>query len=82
MMNRLLLLLAVLATANASIFLPTAVSAPHSLSSSSSDAAFHRRRSMDRVIKSRGWNAKATSNKPLAMAIPGNGVAEQVIVGG
>ena len=41
--------------------------------------AFHRRRNANRVLKSRPVNA---NGKPLAIAIPGNSVAEQVVIGG
>jgi hypothetical protein len=81
MVRPFLLLLAVLATANASIFLPT--TSVRSLAdtgrSSAADVAFHRRRNANRVLKSR---AIAADGKPLAMAIPGNSVAEQVVIGG
>ncbi|KAL7537909.1 hypothetical protein ACHAXR_008150, partial [Thalassiosira sp. AJA248-18] len=52
--------------------------------SSSSDTAFHRRRTIDRAIqKQRSNGGSATSLRhPLAMAIPGNGIAEQVVIGG
>ncbi|KAL3764520.1 hypothetical protein ACHAWO_007037 [Cyclotella atomus] len=81
MLRPFLLLLAILATANASIFLPT--TSVRSLAdtgrSSSADVAFHRRRNANRVLKSR---AIAADGKPLAIAIPGNSVAEQVVIGG
>lgn len=41
--------------------------------------AFHRRRNANRVLKTRPVNA---DGKPLAIAIPGNSVAEQVVIGG
>eukprot|EP00804_Cyclotella_cryptica_P004951 CCRYP_014082-RA/>CCRYP_014082-RA protein AED:0.05 eAED:0.04 QI:0/1/0.66/1/0.5/0.33/3/432/221 len=89
-MNRqspLFLLLALLATSlhltTASIFLPGAsnVRSLADVGRSSPDVAFHRRRNIDRMMKQRALNGSG-SEKPLAMAIPGNGVAEQVIVGG
>lgn len=88
-MNRqapLFLLLALLAAslhlATASIFLPgaTNVRSLADVGRASPDVSFHRRRNIDRVVKQRAINGG--TKKPLAMAIPGNGVAEQVIVGG
>ena len=80
-MRSLLLLFAILATAKASIFLPT--TSVRSLAdagrSSGADVAFHRRRNANRVLKSRAISA---NGKPLAMAITGNSVAEQVVIGG
>lgn len=86
-MRSLFILVAALAsTASASIFLPGA-SRAHSLADSGlrsssagvDDASFHRGRNLDRAVQKR----RTFLNRPmLAMAIPGNGIAEQVVVGG
>ena len=94
----LLLILAtaiLVSSSTASIFLPGSssgsfgVSRARSLvdsssSSSNDDAIFHRRRSYDRALqKYKESNPNgSTPRHPLAMAIPGNGVAEQVFIGG
>lgn len=97
MMRPIFLFIAVLAaatstTVSASIFLPGTSRLTTSLglsqqssSSSSNDATFHRQRSLNRALsqqKSRGISTDGKLHHPLAMAIPGNGLAEQVIVGG
>ena len=98
MMRPLLLLVAIMATTtSASIFLPGSTtrsiaslslrsgSSSSSLSSSSSDDVFHRQRHLERALqqqKSRGISTDGKLSHPLAMAIPGNGVAEQVVIGG
>lgn len=86
--STLFLLLAVLASsASASIFLP-GTSQARSLADaglrSSPDAAFHRRRDIDRALQRQKQNGGAAGSikHPLAMAIPGNSVAEQVVIGG
>ena len=70
-----------MATTSASIFLPTTISVRSlaDIGRSSPDVAFHRRRNANRVLKTRPVNA---DGKPLAIAIPGNSVAEQVVIGG
>lgn len=81
MRSSLIIFITLLATTSASIFLPTATSV-RSLADtgrSSPDVAFHRRRNANRVLKSRPVKA---NGKPLAIAIPGNSVAEQVVIGG
>ena len=79
-MKSVLLLVTILTSVSASIFLPTtSVRSLAASGSSSNDVAFHRRRSANRVLKQRVIN---TDGKPLAMAIPGNSVAEQVVIGG
>ena len=89
----LLLLVAIISIAtptSASIFLSTRSltnlglqkSSTQSSSSSTDDAIFHRRRQLSRALqqqKSRGINTDGKLSHPLAMAIPGNGVAEQVV---
>ena len=89
--STLILIIAAVATAipfaSASIFLP-GTSQVRSLadigrSTPSSDVAFHRRRNIDLALaKQRSAIASNGDRHPLAMAIPGNGIAEQVIVGG
>lgn len=81
-MRSFLLLLTLLSTASASIFLPSISvrSLADAGRSSSPDAAFHRRRNADRLLKTRAISLDG--GKPLAMAIPGNSVAEQVVIGG
>lgn len=82
----LLLLATILGTASASIFLP-GTSPARSLvdlgrSSSAPDVteiAFHRRRNIQRAVQKRG---PIRDNNNLAMAIPGTGLAETVIIGG
>ena len=91
------ILVAATSTVSASIFLPGTTWGSCSLtslglsqqqqssSSSSNDATFHRQRSLNRALsqqKSRGISTDGKLHHPLAMAIPGNGLAEQVIVGG
>jgi len=79
-MKSVLLLVTILTSVSASIFLPTtSVRSLAASGSPSNDVAFHRRRSANRVLKQRVIN---TDGKPLAMAIPGNSVAEQVVIGG
>ena len=87
----LLLLVAIISIAtptSASIFLSTrsltnlGLQKTSSTQSSSDDAIFHRRRQLSRALqqqKSRGINTDGKLSHPLAMAIPGNGVAEQVV---
>ena len=95
MMRPLLLLVAIMATTtSASIFLPGSTTrsiaslglrSASSSSSSSSDDVFHRQRHLERALqqqKSRGISTDGKLSHPLAMAIPGNGVAEQVVIGG
>ncbi|KAL7546613.1 hypothetical protein ACHAWF_009950 [Thalassiosira exigua] len=87
--SSLFFLLAILAeTAYGSIFLP-GTSKARSLadlglrSPSPSDASFHRGRNLDRAVQKRRSSGGGTFGRhPLAMAIPGNGVAEQIMVGG
>jgi len=81
------LLFAILATsASASIFLP-GTSKARSLAdsglrpSATSDAVFHRQRQLDRAVE-RSNGGAAFRSHGLAMAIPGNSLAEQVVVGG
>ncbi|KAL9185420.1 hypothetical protein ACHAXT_003197 [Thalassiosira profunda] len=88
MMRSFLLLAALLArTASASIFLP-GTSQARSLADlgqrpSSPDASFHRRRDLGRAVQKQKQHGGGGALKhPLAMAIPGNSVAEQVVVGG
>eukprot|EP00970_Alexandrium_tamarense_P005682 scaffold933_cov190-Alexandrium_tamarense.AAC.2 len=89
--SALLTLFAALAAAlpltSASIFLPgtslrSLSTSPTGLhrSSSSDDAAFHRRRTLQRSLTN--LSSLKSSNSILAMAIPGNSVAEQVVIGG
>lgn len=80
-MRSLLVFITLLATTSASIFLPTTISVRSlaDIGRSSPDVAFHRRRNANRVLKTRPVNA---DGKPLAIAIPGNSVAEQVVIGG
>ena len=87
----LLLLVAIISIAtptSASIFLSTrsltnlGLQQTSQSSSSSDDAIFHRRRQLSRALqqqKARGINTDGKLSHPLAMAIPGNGVAEQVV---
>lgn len=92
MMRTLLLLAIALASssiASASIFLPGSTARSLSVDlgrpSSSADATFHRRRTLDyraALQKRNGRSPSALARHPLAMAIPGNGVAEQIVVGG
>ena len=96
MMRPLLFLVAIMATTtSASIFLPGSTTrsiaslslhrSSSSSSLSSSDDVFHRQRHLERALqqqKSRGISTDGKLSHPLAMAIPGNGVAEQVIIGG
>lgn len=81
----LVALAAICPAVNASIFLPGSSSARSladlGVSRSSSDSSFHRRRSQQRALSKRTFNVQ-NARRHLAMAIPGNGVAEQVIVGG
>ena len=80
----LVALAAICPTVHASIFLPGSSSARSlaDLGVRSSDSSFHRRRSQQRALsKQRTFNVQ-NARRHLAMAIPGNGVAEQVIVGG
>ena len=82
----LVALAAICPTVHASIFLPGSSSARSladlGVSRSSSDSSFHRRRSQQRALsKQTAFNVQ-NARRHLAMAIPGNGVAEQVIVGG
>ena len=81
----LVALAAICPTVQASIFLPGGSSA-RSLADlgarPSSDSSFHRRRSQQRALsKQRTFDAQ-NARRHLAMAIPGNGIAEQVVVGG
>ena len=81
----LVALAAVCPTVQASIFLPGGSSA-RSLADlgarPSSDSSFHRRRSQQRALsKQRTFNVE-NARRHLAMAIPGNGIAEQVVIGG
>lgn len=80
-MRSLLVFITLLAATSASIFLPTTISVRSlaDIGRSSPDVAFHRRRNANRVLKTRPVNA---DGKPLAIAIPGNSVAEQVVIGG
>lgn len=84
----LIVILSILsATASASIFLPSASPA---LSLFDADVTFHRRRSLNRALTKnrRGSTSLLSTTKdgklshPLAMAIPGNSMAEQIVVGG
>ena len=81
----LVALAAVCPLVEASIFLPGASSA-HSLADlgvrASSDSSFHRRRSQQRALSKQRVVNVQNARRHLAMAIPGSGVAEQVIVGG
>lgn len=88
MMRSICLVLAILANAaSASIFLPGASKA-RSLADlghgpSAPDSTFHRRRNLDRAIqRKRAFGGDGDLRHPLAMAIPGNGLAEQVVIGG
>eukprot|EP00584_Thalassiosira_punctigera_P015681 CAMPEP_0172550506 /NCGR_PEP_ID=MMETSP1067-20121228/30012_1 /TAXON_ID=265564 ORGANISM="Thalassiosira punctigera, Strain Tpunct2005C2" /NCGR_SAMPLE_ID=MMETSP1067 /ASSEMBLY_ACC=CAM_ASM_000444 /LENGTH=205 /DNA_ID=CAMNT_0013338105 /DNA_START=66 /DNA_END=683 /DNA_ORIENTATION=+ len=79
---------------SASIFLPGGATRslavdlgrPSSPSSSGTDdAIFHRHRTLgyrSALNKRNGRSADVVGRHPLAMAIPGNGVAEQVVIGG
>jgi len=89
----ILLLVAAVASAipsvSAGIFLPGGGSARsladmgRSSGSSDADAAFHGRRNLDRALtKQSAFFSKGSVGRPLALAIPGNGIAEQVVVGG
>lgn len=93
MMRYFLLLAAILASstpASASIYLPGGAARSLAVDlvnhpSSSTDATFHRRRALARgsaLAKRNGRSGDVVGRHPLAMAIPGNGVAEQVLVGG
>mmetsp|Transcript_7755 Transcript_7755/g.15475 ORF Transcript_7755/g.15475 Transcript_7755/m.15475 type:complete len:195 (+) Transcript_7755:117-701(+) len=77
-------IMAMVPVTSASIFLPGTSDARSlaDLGRPSSDVAFHRRRNFDRTIANRAALGENGSRHPLAMAIPGNGLAEQVIVGG
>lgn len=75
-------------TVQASIFLPGGGSSTSARSLAdfgarpSSDSSFHRRRSRQRALsKQRTFNVQ-NARRHLAMAIPGNGLAEQVVIGG
>ncbi|EJK55210.1 hypothetical protein THAOC_25079 [Thalassiosira oceanica] len=86
-MARFLLLLGlIISTASASIFLPgqhsSATSLPDSARSSLSEHAFHQTRSINRALQNRRLTNDGRLRHPLAIAIPGNSVAEQVVVGG
>mmetsp|Transcript_19750 Transcript_19750/g.43975 ORF Transcript_19750/g.43975 Transcript_19750/m.43975 type:complete len:194 (+) Transcript_19750:49-630(+) len=86
-MARFLLLLGlIISTASASIFLPgqhsSATSLPDSARSSLSEHAFHQTRSINRALQNRRLTNEGRLPHPLAIAIPGNSVAEQVVVGG
>lgn len=51
----------------------------------SHDATFHRRRSLQRALGKQNRHTGSTDGvlrHPLAMAIPGNSIAEQVVIGG
>ncbi len=93
----LVLIIAILSSssrvANASIFLPGSTSSAQSLPdlgrsaarNNVDDATFHRRRSYQRALSRYGSSSNGNSKlaaHPLAMAIPGNGLAEQVVIGG
>lgn len=96
--SSLLLLLAIVVAApylsvvSASVFLPGSTArslvvdfGSISSHSSSSDATFHRRRTLHRALQKQQQRNGSTDNvlrHPLAMAIPGNGIAEQVVIGG
>jgi len=74
---------------SASIFLPasTARSLAVDLGSSKSQrhSDFHRSRNLNRAMLKQKQSTGCTDavlRHPLAMAIPGNGIAEQVVVGG
>ena len=88
MRSALFLFLAVLATtASASIFLHGTSQARSladvGLRSVTTDASFHTRRNIDYALqKQRSSNADGCIRHPLAMAIPGNSLAEQVVIGG
>merc|ERR1719203_1880782 len=89
MRRPLFLLFATLAsTASASIFLHgTSQARSFASMRSSPDAHFHRKRNRGRTTQKRcSSNGDAFGDAflkhQLAMAIPGNGVAEQVIIGG
>ena len=89
MVRFLLLLGFVISTASASIFLPgqhsSATSLPDIARSSLSEHAFHQTRSINRALQSQRRYSASNDGRlrhPLAIAIPGNSVAEQVVVGG
>mmetsp|Transcript_6627 Transcript_6627/g.12772 ORF Transcript_6627/g.12772 Transcript_6627/m.12772 type:complete len:197 (-) Transcript_6627:273-863(-) len=77
---------------SASIFLPGSTARSLTVDTlanhqtSSSDATFHRRRTLNyraALQKQNGRNPESIVGRhPLAMAIPGNGIAEQIVVGG
>ena len=85
-------------TTSASIFLPgggiglgagvgIAERLPPPTSSSSSSSSYHRRRCLDRALRRNlsrvGPSSSSSSDVPLlAMAIPGNSLPEQIIIGG
>jgi uncharacterized protein YggT (Ycf19 family) len=69
--------------AEASIFLPGRSSARSLADFGVSDSSFHRSRSQQRAVsKQRRTVNVQNARRHLAMAIPGNGLAEQVMVGG
>ena len=87
MVRFLLLLGLIISTASASIFLPgqhsSATSLPDIARSSPSEHAFHQTRSINRALRqTRRLTNDGRMRRPLAIAIPGNSVAEQVVVGG
>jgi uncharacterized protein YggT (Ycf19 family) len=82
----LVALAAICPAVQASIFLPGGSSSSArsfvDLGVRPCDSSFHRRRCQQRALsKQRTFNVQ-NARRHLAMAIPGNGVAEQVIIGG